>query len=97
LILPADPAENNLMIIPGRVHNGVVVLEGSTALPEGAEVTVSYPAPAPTKPPGEKKRINVPLVQTGQPGGVNLTGEQIHEILDAEDVEAVKRKWNVSS
>jgi hypothetical protein len=33
------------MEIRGRVHNGVVVLEGELPLPEGAAVTVTYPAP----------------------------------------------------
>ncbi len=30
------------MVIPGRVHQGVVVLEGNQSLPEGATVTVVY-------------------------------------------------------
>jgi hypothetical protein len=34
------------MIARGRVHNGVVVLEGGVRLPEGQEVTVLAPAPA---------------------------------------------------
>ena len=29
------------MVISGRVHNGVVVLEGGLTLPEGMQVTVS--------------------------------------------------------
>ena len=32
------------MVIRGRVKNGVVVLDDASALPEGAEVSVSYPA-----------------------------------------------------
>jgi hypothetical protein len=32
------------MVIRGRVTNGVVVLDDASALPEGAEVSVSYPA-----------------------------------------------------
>jgi hypothetical protein len=73
------------MEIPGRVHNGVVVLEGGPALPEGAAVTVCYPAPSATTPAVEKRRIEVPLVRTGQPGTVHLSGERIAEILDEED------------
>ena len=36
-------ANNSSMNIPGRVHNGVVVLEDASALPE-APVTVTFPA-----------------------------------------------------
>ena len=73
------------MVIPGRVHNGVVVLEGESSLPEGAAVTVTYPAPPEHKPGAPKRRIQLPLVRTGQPGSVQLTGERIAEILDEED------------
>ena len=72
------------MVIPGRVHNGVVVLEGQPALPEGAAVTVTFPAPPKAK-PAEKRRIQVPLVRTGEPGSVSLSGARIAEILDEED------------
>lgn len=74
------------MEISGRVHKGVVVLEGGLELPEGAPVTVCYPAAVGTKAVVEKRRIEFPLVRTGQPGSVRLTGEQIAEILDEEDV-----------
>ena len=73
------------MNIPGRVQNGVVVLESGISLPEGAEVTVSYGGPASQEPAVAKKRIQVPLVRTGEPGSVNLSGERIAEILDEED------------
>lgn len=73
------------MIIPGRVHNGVVVLEGESALPEGAAVTITYPALPKAGPAGQKQRIQVPLVRTDQPGSVQLTGARIAEILDEED------------
>jgi hypothetical protein len=73
------------MVIAGHVQNGVVVLDGGLALPEGAVVSVSFPAPAPTTPEGENDRIEVPLVHTGQPGSVDLTSEQVAEILDEED------------
>ena len=78
-------ADNSVMVIAGDVHNGVVVLEGGITLPEGAAVTVSYPVPAVVTRAGENRRIEVPLVRTGQPGSVNLTGRQIAEILDKED------------
>lgn len=32
------------MVIRGRVKNGVIVLDDPSALPEGREVSVSYPA-----------------------------------------------------
>jgi hypothetical protein len=73
------------MVIPGRVHNGVVVLEGDTALPEGAAVTITYPALPTVKPSDEKRRIQVPLVRTDQPGSVPLTTARIAEVLDEED------------
>ena len=76
---------NDGMVIPGQVHNGVVVLEGESALPEGAAVTVTYPALSKGKPVAEKRRIQVPLVRTDQPGSVQLTGARIAEILDEED------------
>jgi hypothetical protein len=55
------------MEIPGRVRNGVVVLDGQRLLPEGAQVIVSY-CTSESKAPGRKKRIQVPLVRTGGPG-----------------------------
>jgi hypothetical protein len=73
------------MIIPGRIHNGVVVLQGGPALPEGAAVTVSYPASGGLTPDREKRRIQVPLVRSDRPGSVQLTGARIAEILDEED------------
>jgi hypothetical protein len=79
-------ANNERMVIPGRVHNGVVVLEGASALPEGAAVTVTYPATAMQKRKAQKKRIQLPLVHTGEPGTLHLTGERIAKILDQEDV-----------
>jgi hypothetical protein len=73
------------MIISGRVHNGVVVLESESALPEGAAVTVTYPALVRDKRVNEMGRIQVPLVRTGEPGSVRLNGARIAEILDEED------------
>ena len=73
------------MIIPGRVQNGVVIPQGGPALPEGAAVGIQYPAPPAAGPAPEKRRIQVPLVRTGRPGSVRLTGGRIAEILDAED------------
>jgi hypothetical protein len=78
------------MNISGRVHNGVVVLDGASALPEGATVTVTFPALAETK-PGEKKRhIQLTLIQTGEPGTLDLTNARIAEILDEEDASSAR-------
>ena len=76
------------MKILGRVQNGVVILQGRTSLPEGASVAVVYPAPQSAQPVAAKRRIELPLVHCDQPGTVHLTGEQIAEILDAEDAAA---------
>ena len=35
---------NCSMVLHGRVANGVIVIEGNLPLPEGAAVSVSYPA-----------------------------------------------------
>jgi hypothetical protein len=67
------------------MHNGVVILDGVPTLPEGAAVTVSYPALVASKGAVEKRRIQVPLVRTGQPGSLQITGERIAEILNEED------------
>lgn len=73
------------MEFSGRVQNGVVVLEGVPSLPEGAKVTVSYFGPITGCPAVKKRRIQVPRIQTGEPGSVSLTCHQIAEILDEED------------
>ena len=72
------------MVVLGRVQNGVVVLDGDSALPEGAVVQVSYGEP-PAKKIAGCTRVQVPLVKTGRPGSVQLSGERIAEILDEED------------
>jgi hypothetical protein len=72
------------MKIPGRVHNGVVILEGGPALPEGTPVTVSCGVRVWHR-LGKKKRVKFPLVGSKHPGSVRLTGQRIAEILDEED------------
>ena len=64
--------ENAGMEIRGRVHNGVVVLEGELPLPEGTEVIVSSGAAPETKPVGEQ-RIEFPLVRSKHPGSREAT------------------------
>ncbi len=73
------------MTVPGRVHNGVVVLEADSALPEGAIVTVTYTEVSARTANGKASRVYVPLVKTGHPGSVILTGDRIAQILDEDD------------
>jgi len=72
------------MELQGRVCDGVIVLEGQTNLPEGAAVTVTYPAVT-SGPAGSKTRIQVPLVRCKHPLPAPLTNERIGEILDEDD------------
>ncbi len=67
-----------------RVADGVIVLDDNVDLPEGAVVTITYPAVAPT-PAGLKKRVQVPLVRSTHPMPGPLTNERIGQILDEED------------
>jgi len=75
------------MEVRGRVHNGVVVLEGELRLPEGTEVIVSSDAALETKPIGEQ-RIEFPLVRSRRPGSLQLTGQRVAEFLEEDDVPA---------
>jgi hypothetical protein len=74
------------MELHGLVQNGVIVLSGGATLPEGTPVTVSCSLEPGSRPPSEKKRVQVPLVRTGEPGTMNLNNERIAEIFDEEDV-----------
>lgn len=73
------------MQIPGRVQNGVVILEGGPPLPEGAEVTVSFNVPSPLEKP-KKGRVSFPLVRSTHPGTVRLTADRVAELLEEDDV-----------
>ena len=76
------------MTIPGRVQNGVVVLDGNTTLPEGTRVSVLIPV-TPLGPPAEmKRRVKLPFVRSDRPGTLLLTAERVAELLDEEDVPA---------
>ena len=77
--------DNGGMNIPGRVRNGVVVLEGGASLPEGATVAILYPAPSPDSQPSQHKRVQFPLVRSARPGSIDLTNDRIAEVLDEED------------
>jgi hypothetical protein len=89
--------DNCSMEIPGHVQNGVLVLDGGATLAEGTRVVVSQVSRVGQGSPAEKKRIELPLVSSGEPGSVHLTNERIGEIFDEEHFEAMKRTWNVPS
>jgi hypothetical protein len=83
-----ETAENHAMEIRGRVENGVVVLEGGAALPEGAVVSVSYPVSPPAAPHGPGPRVQFPLVPSDRPGSVDLTADRVAELLYDDDLSA---------
>jgi hypothetical protein len=77
--------DNGYMEIQGVFHDGVVVLQDSVTLPEGAAVTVTY-RPAPLIRVAEHpKPVILPLFDSDEPGTIDLTNESIAEILDRED------------
>lgn len=90
-------ADNYGMNIPGRVHNGVVVLEEGIRLPEGTHVDVSVPPTFSCQPDIECQPGELPLVRSSTPGALELTNDRIHEVLEADDIAAVKEQWNVPS
>ena len=73
------------MKLRGRVHNGVVVLEEGSSLPEGTLVRVLCEGGPVFHAPPSRKAVQLPLVKTGHPGSVALTNDQIAEILDEQD------------
>ena len=89
--------DNLRMEISGHVQNGVVVLDGSVTLPEGAAVMVKLRTGAVIRVAKHQKRVEFPLVPSSSPGTIDLTNERIAEILDEEDIEGLKRSWNVPS
>ncbi len=73
------------MEIPGRVQNGVVILEGESTLPEGMAVSVVPRVSPVIRVARRQRRVVLPLVPSENPGSVDLTGERIAEILDEQD------------
>lgn len=73
------------MEIPGRIRNGVVVLDGSPLLPEGAAVTVTLRTKPEIRVAAKQRRVEFPLVPSSAPGSVHLTNAMIGELLDEED------------
>ena len=83
--------DNREMEILGHLQNGVIVLDGSVSLPEGAAVTVIVRSSPVMRFAKNPKRVEFPLVHSTAPGSVHLTNERIAEILDEEDIDALKR------
>jgi hypothetical protein len=77
---------NDAMEIPGRIQNGVVVLEGGRTLPEGMPVTVSCPLSTAVVSGQPKRRVAFPLVPSKHPGSLRLTADRVAELLEEDDV-----------
>lgn len=73
------------MQIPGRVKNGVVILEGGPPLPNGAAVIVLFDVPSVPEEP-VARRVPFPLVHSKNPCSVRLTSQRVAELLDEEEV-----------
>ena len=87
------------MELLGQIHNGVVVLDGGTPLPEGTRVSVS---PVSSIPPFPETEIvceagKLPYVHGGIPGTWHLTNEMIAQIFEEEDLEKMTGMWNAPS
>lgn len=80
--------ECHVMEIRGRVHYGVVVLEGEPLLPEGAAVSVLYPVASVVVSAGPRRRVQLPLVPSDRPGSIHLSDERVAELLADDDVHA---------
>ena len=74
------------MEVQGRVHNGVVVLEGELPWPEGTLVTVLYRGAPTSESSATRYPVRLPLVRSDRPGSRRLTAERVAEILEDEDV-----------
>lgn len=85
------------MEIFGTVQNGVVVLDGAVSLPEGANVVVICRTTPAIRVARNQKRVEFPLFPSSGPGTLDLTNEGIAEILDDEEIEAMRRNWNEPS
>ncbi|MGH7192914.1 MAG: hypothetical protein ACREJM_05175 [Candidatus Saccharimonadales bacterium] len=81
------------MEISGRVQNGVVVLDEGFELPEGARVIVVCDAIRILRRPGARKRVELPLAPTGEPGTLKLTAEKIAEIFEEDDIASYRKSF----
>lgn len=80
------PGHNHGMEALGRVHNGVVVLDGESPWPDGTVVTVLDRGAPVTGPPATRRPVRLPLVPSDRPGSRPLTAGHVAELLDDEDV-----------
>ena len=76
------------MDVPGRVENGVVVLEGAMRLPEGAQVVVSWRTTPNIRVAPTQRPVQLPIFDYEGPPDIKLTNDQIAEILTREDASA---------
>jgi hypothetical protein len=76
------------MTIPGRIRNGVVVLDGESTLPDGTLVSVVSRVSPVIRVAKQQRPVALPLVPSNQPGAVDLTAERIADILDEQDASA---------
>ena len=84
------------MVFPGHVENGVMVLDGDFMLPEGARGIVSELSHLENGVESDKSQADLPLVPSRESGSVHLTNERIYEVLDEDDIAAMKRTWERS-
>ena len=75
------------MNLLGRVENGVIVLDVPVPLPEGARVSVSFPA-KPPRPATARRPVALPIFDYDGPPDIDLTNERIAEIIDRDDASA---------
>ena len=76
------------MDLPGRVENGVVVLEGGMKLPEGAQVMVSLRRKPNIRVAPTQRSVQLPIFDHDGPPDIDLASDQIAEILTREDASA---------
>ena len=74
------------MEIQGVVQNGVVVLPGNVFLPDGTVVSVSCQPEPISKEPRVRKKVQLPLVPSKNPGSLHLTNDMIADIMNNDDV-----------
>jgi hypothetical protein len=85
------------MSIEGIIRDGVVILEKGVRLPEGTRVLVSASPAATSRGVIVKQPGQLPIVRGGTPGSIDLTNKYIHEILEEEDLEAIRRQQDASA
>jgi hypothetical protein len=85
---PPIRVDNERMDVPGRVENGVVVLEGGMKLPEGAQVVVSLRRKPNIRVAPAQRPVQLPIFDYDGPPDIDLTNDQIAEILTRDDASA---------